>query len=101
MSLATLSTTAAERTLAVFYSTSPFIIDQLKHHLSTSGLVVQAQVELVDEELEEAGLEGAGQGEDVKHWTVVLGCQNGQEGAVKLCKELMHGAQGTGTRNEA
>lgn len=89
--------TTTEQSLAVFYSTSPFLISQLSHHLSLAehetGLELAAQAEFIDEELEEAGLEpeGAGQ-EDSKHWAVVLKGQH----AVKKTRELLLGSANAG-----
>lgn len=74
-----------ERTLAVFYDPTPFSLrTSLETTLTQAGFTLRAQVDAVDEELEEAGLEASGKGDEVKHWAVVLERLD----AVKALKDL-------------
>lgn len=73
-----------ERTLAVFYNPAPSLRTSLEQALTQAGFTVRAQVDAADEELEEAGLEALGEGDEVKHWAVVLE----KVDAVKALKDL-------------
>lgn len=94
LSTPTQHTSGTERTLAVFYAPSTQLRPQLEKQLTLAGFLVRAQADAVDEELEEAGLDKLGEGEEVQHWAVVLE----RKDAVRELKQLK--GEGTAALNK-